>query len=436
MARFLLGAPLVFYGTLALAYVVTESLGVDATAVHMKFWAFGSFLFFFYIAYFALWKLDPAPRRFGLAAILAFAPWPVLALLDFAGVELITVPHAHGLTLSSTTLWFTPGMYMAEPFEVVVRRLKPPEPVTAEQTYVGGAFDQPDGSLILYGSTAAGQAGEERQTFKVLGRIDPAGNRDTSFSPRTMDLSGVIDTFKQPDGTVLVETDTPRSHYLRIVEISPGGAVKEVVRVTDYPIENQPELRFAPWAAIAPVPFLPGWLSMQPRLIRLRADGSQDEAFNAQAAKVLGEQHLGDYYAAGLDTQGSVTVAFARGLLRLDSTGRLLPPGVVVFDEVESGERRFGGLTGVTFLSDGSIFVSAGDESSAKSLPRLMRFDANLKEDRALSDATSRLAPGAGRFHVLGFRGGGVVASLVERMHGSRILFLGAQGQLMRAMSW
>ena len=45
---------------------------------------------------------------------------------------------------------------------------------------------------------------------------------------------------------------------------------------------------------------------MERKLIRLRPDGKPDEAFNEQAAKVMGEQHLGDYWLAAFDGQGRV----------------------------------------------------------------------------------------------------------------------------------
>jgi hypothetical protein len=437
VVRLLIWAPLALYALLVLIYVALASFGVETIMVQLDIFALGSFTFFFYVSYLALWKVRRNPlRRLILAAIFPFAPLPVLALLDFAGIELITIPRAHGLALPSTTFWFAPGMFMAEPFQLAVRRLQLSEPTTPAQTYVRGAFEQPDGSLILYGATAAGPAGSERETFKLLARIDAAGNVDRSFKPVVVDVPSVFDAFKQPDGTVLVATESPRTQYPRIVEILSNGSVKEIVRVTDYPNENEPQLRLTQVAG-APVPLLPGWLSMQPKLIRLRADGNPDDPFNTQAAKVLGEQHLGDYYAAALGTQGKiVTVASRRGLLRLDATGQLLAPGAVVFDQVQIGQRQFRSLAGVAFHPDGSIFVSAGDESSDAVLPRLMRFDANLREDRAFSDATSSLVPGAGRFHVLAFREGGRIAvSVVERMRGSRILILGPRGTLIREIS-
>ena len=61
----------------------------------------------------------------------------------------------------------------------------------------------------------------------------------------------------------------------------------------------------------------------------------------------------------------------------------------------------------------------------------LMRFDKNLQEDRAFSDATSMLTTKSGRLYVLGCRlDGSIIVSLVQREKGSHIFFFGPQGLL------
>ena len=124
---------------------------------------------------------------------------------------------------------------------------------------------------------------------------------------------------------------------------------------------------------------------MERKLIRLRPDGKPDEAFNEQAAKVMGEQHLGDYWLAAFDGQGRVIVGFRHGILRLDAEGSLLAPGPIPFDRVRIGKQTSGTLRGLVLHPDGSIFVSGGDERGGEELPWLTRFDDQMREDRAFS---------------------------------------------------
>ncbi len=426
--------PLVLYGVVAVAYVLMEGSGVKTVGTWIDIDLTGSFVFYFYAAYLALWKSRRTrAQRFALSAVLTLAPLVPLGLLDLAGVEGLTIPYAHGLTLPNVTLWLWPGMEMARPFIAVADRFRPPEAPSPREVYARGGLPQPDGSLILYGATVGKS---EWETFTLLARLDAAGNLDKGFTPKVVALPQVNGAMPQPDGTAVVMHEGPRNRWAVVVQMSVDGSLREVARVIDYGpgYDSDPVLQIKAQGAVHPVPFLPGfWLSNNPKPLRVLPEGKLDEQFNAQALKVIGEQHLGRFYWAGLDGQGRAVIVLGRGLLRLDAKGLLLPPGAIAFDKETVAKQEFEGPTGVALDPNGSLFVTAGSEINGLGLPQLMRFDNNLQEDRAFTRAASSLAAGVGQFYVLGFSGdGGVIVSVVQKKHGSRILYLGPQGQLIR----
>jgi hypothetical protein len=433
-ARVLFWLPLILYVFTALACISVVGMGTDA---FFTFWLplapLGSFAVLFYTCYLALWKIRrDKVRRLVIAAILPFVPLPFLTLLDFTGVELVQIHH---MALPNSTAWLWPGEIVTYPVDIAIKYLRPPETPKPDWIYVRGAMSQPDGSLILYGATCAQADQLERETFKLLGRLDAAGNLDKSFAPVVVPMNDVKHTFTQPDGTVLVESVDPAGKRLAIDQMFPDRSLVEIARVTAFPDDDDadPQLGFGPQSASAPVPLLPGWLSQQGRLIRLHPDGKPDEQFNAQARNVLGKLDQGRYQLSVEDAQGRVVVGMEFALLRLDGKGQLVTPGVVELKRVESGDRVFAGLNGLALRPDGSIYVTSGDERFDSALPRIMRFDSQLQEDSGFSDKASSWAKKMGRFYVLGFRAdGGVVVSLVQREKGSRILSLGPQGQLIR----
>jgi hypothetical protein len=423
--RELLWLPLGLYGLLAIAYLA-QGNSRGETLLRFLVELLGSFLLYFYISYLALWKGRRTPaRRVLLASVLPLAPLALLVLFDLTGVELATVPLSHGFPVFNTMFWFVPGMTIADQLNLAIDHRKPPEPIIPEQAYVRGGMPREDGSLILYGGTT--NRSNDFETFRLLARLDAAGNVDPAFAPVAVETNWLLNAepFTQPDGTTLLDYLDWHYRHPAILQLFPNGSTRVAVQVLDYD-GNTPKLKFGPKGAGPPVQLLPGWLSINPKLIRVRPDGKLDEAFNAQAAKVMGQQDLGDYRLAAFDSQGRVVVGFWHGILRLDAEGRLLAPGAVA---LEKGLN----LEGLAVQPNGSVLVTLGAGFNEAVSPRLLRFDDQLQQDRVFSDAATSLATPGAQFFVLGSRkDGGAVVSLVQKLHGSRIFFLGPKGQLAR----
>ena len=377
-----------------------------------------SYMVYFAIAFLLLWKVN-LRKRLLFSFLLPFLPLVILGMLDGMGVELFVIHHAHGLALPNMLLWLTPGLMVTEPFEIAAARLVPVPQPKPWQLYVRGGMPLPDGSLILYGGVANSppEYHEEYldETFKLLARLDPAGNIDPSFKPITVPLKRVNGALTRADGVVLVGSEDEQNHYPMISRLLPDGSLRQLVKVTGY--QNLvPEFEMLPQDGVAPVQFLPRWWTVDDKLIRLQPDGSFNDQFNRQAEKVIDGLDLDLFTAAEMDRRGRIIVSVARGLLRFDDHGTLLPPGAVEVRDTQILE--------LALHPDGSIYVTGS---------KLMRFDENLRPDDAFNDEVSGLAAEYSRFHVLGFsRDGTVIVSLVNKETGTRIFTLNSQGRVVR----
>jgi hypothetical protein len=437
LVHFLIWLPLPLYGLAVASCLASVKRGAEPVYALENLEPLGSFIVFFYAFYLALWRVRwTAAKR--MVAALALAPMPIvpLALLDLAGVQL---QHAHDphVLLFNVGLWLEPGMIISHPLLSTMERLRPPEPFDPGKVYVRGAVQQADGSLIVYGGVGSDRSWTD--SFGVFARLDAAGNVDTGFQPPALPSPGMGADFAQPDGTILFCYDDDATKLPVVVRLSPDGSWTEVFRVVGWEglTGDNPQLKFNLESPGAAVQLLPRCAVPRLGLTRLLPDHRPDAAFNEQAAKSLDAQDLGSYRMATFDRQGRLVVVFQDRLLRVDSKGRLLPPGAIAFDKIKGDTP--GNSTMLAVHSNGSIFVAQGEEEAqvdwplAAPLHRLMRFDKDLREDRNFTRAASDLANGVGRFYVLGMRGdGGVIVSLVQKKRGSRILYLGLQGQLVR----
>jgi hypothetical protein len=381
---------------------------------------------YFGVAFLLLWKV-PLRKRIRLSLISPFLPLVVLGLLDLMGVELFVIHQAHGLALPNVWLWLTPGLIVRAPFEFTRRSARPAPKLKPEQYYVRGGMPRADGSVILYGGTLNGPTefgpyDEEydNETFKILARLDPAGNFDASFKPIIIPLTDVRAAFTETGGTVIVRSRDPATRYPVFSQMFADGSLKAIAKVVGYK-ENKPQIKTEPSGAVRLLPWLQ-FESEEPELIRLRLNGAIDEEFNAQAAKAIkAAKNLYLLTSAQLDHHGRAVVGLESGLLRLDEKGMLIPPGPVEIVPVGIGTAGIGALA---IAPDDAIFTTGR---------LLRRFDKNLREDISFNDQLPPQLDNRARFHVLGFRDDGVViVSLVDKETGSRILFLNRQGRVIR----
>ena len=344
-------------------------------------------------------------------------------MLDLAGIHVGgDVPH---MSLPNVILWWGPGFWM----ESILQRISvhaPRPTVRPEQIAIQGGLRQPDGSLILYGLIDA------FNSYQLVARLDREGNPDPTFRPA--DFGQFANDIRPlPDGTALY--DSPRrGGGLDIDQISADGSIRRIGTIFYEGEIGEAKAHIDMKAKVFPFPLA----TRYDKVLRVSPDGKVDEPFNTEAAKTVHElsADLGGLRRVTVDREGNILEVFSRGICRLDPTGRLMPPGVTKFDPARISAPTAYDPNGIAVGPDGSIIVSSGTEDSSliASLPHLVRFDSGLHEDKEFSTAASSLAAsGLGQFYILGLRpDGGVIASLVEKGAGSRILFIGSKGQLLR----
>jgi hypothetical protein len=434
VVRFLVWIPLALWVGLSAAFIADVYIRGQPSSLEFVLDTVGSFTVYFYIAYFALWKMSRGlqPRRIVLAATLTLTPFLPLVALDLAGVE--GSPIVHGMTVPNFLRWWEPGFWMKTAVQIATihnPRLRPEYAAQPDWIAVRGGLRQPDGSLILYGISARARDSYIWESWKLLGRLDPAGDLDGNFVQSNLD-STVKSIVPQRDGSALALSSDSTGAIFKVFELSPDGGQKEIARFshTGDSTDDDPHVKIILDSPVFPAKFLPAWSA----LVKVLPSGKQDDKFNVQAAETIRHQDLGNFRYAASDSQDTTLVAVDEGLLRLNSKGTLAPNGVTKFDLSGTGARAFVGPTGLAVAPDGSIFVTSGQEHEATMPPRLMRFNPDLKEDRVFSDAASTVAkPAGGDFHVLGFHDNDVViVSFVQEKQPSRILFLDSKGRLLR----
>lgn len=407
----------VVYAGLLVSGVKSYELGVFPDLFEVG----GSFVVFFYAAFFVCWKWRARPAlRIAVSVFSVFALFVLLAMLDVIGLEGPSIPGAHGMTVPNVLRWFWPGVQLELALENTAARFAHHPQLSESSISLRGAMPQPDGSLIL-----CGKAGDF-DSYSLVGRIDPQGNIDSGFKPVPI-VKFVIDMRSQLNGTVLVEYPDPDG--TRIDEVSPAGSRRPIAHVFFRGDLGKEQMNVELLTPVFPALLVRNY----DKVTRINPDGKVDRAFNEEATKTIRNLNLGDVRRVAADPQGRIIVALSHALVRLDADAHLAPPGPAKYDPQRG---NFDPNAIAIDPRDGAIYVTSGTEDpGGGALPWILRFDSNLHEDEAFSTAASKLGEGAGALRVLGFRGDGeVIVSLAHTGAGSRILVLNKSGELVREL--
>lgn len=174
----------------------------------------------------------------------------------------------------------------------------------------------PDGALAENGMSYVGGNSGIASPYRYLFRMKKSGERDASFVP-AVEVDGLVTCIAlQPDGKLLVGTDTGR-----IMRLLPDGsldplwnagvplqmelAVHGMALMPDGRVLVSGDLGY-PWATVNPDTHLPELLWRN--LLRLESDGSIDDSFIIHARYTFDESYGHDVLGFALQADGTILI--------------------------------------------------------------------------------------------------------------------------------
>ena len=487
--RAVLLLPLLFYIGSAVVFVARQSGGADSDALRLLVAGTGSLLIYFYTG----WLIASAFHLSFRQRLLGAAALPTVLFLTLAAMDLVDggPHHSSGfisLDFNWKTFWIIPGTFLSRPIQNVATasRATAPDAVPPPAIiHVRAALLQPDRSVVLAGNVWRRGVSID---WRLLARLDAAGNLDPSFAPQAPALPDLDVIRPQPDGSALISwrgqdsaivvgSLSARGGVTTLFEVSPATSnvyPNDNERITDAARDAQGRILLAgrferkppPDSAFARINYrvarfhagggLDGKFSLievprffsedirmllapdggillayvstdegGPRLRRLLPDGRADTTFESGLARTIEELRHGPVRAVAVDRQGRTLVVLQHDAPADGLLVRLGADGHPVSKEPAAIPGSLGETGGVVSHPDGSVFVIVGSRQS----PVLLRFDADLRPDEPFNARVATLGRDFEEMRILEARDdGGLWLSLYDSRRGTHLLVLTRDG--------